>query len=30
MMLPIEALWEHLTLGDKLQLIQLLKAEGLL
>jgi hypothetical protein len=30
MTLPIETLWENLTLGDKLQLIQLLKAEGLL
>jgi hypothetical protein len=30
MTLPIEELWNHLTLGDKLQLIKLLKEEGLI
>ena len=29
-MIPIEVIFEHLSLGDKLLLIQLLKAEGLL
>jgi hypothetical protein len=27
---PIEVMWEHLTLGDKLQLIKLLREEGLI
>ena len=30
MTLPIELLWDHMSLGDKLLLIQLLKDEGLL
>jgi hypothetical protein len=29
-MIPIEVIFDHLSLGDKLALIQLLKAEGLL
>ena len=29
-MIPIEVIFEHLSLGDKLLLIQLLKDEGLL
>ena len=29
-MIPITTIYEHLSLGDKLELIQLLKAEGLL
>ena len=28
--IPIDVIYEHLSLGDKLFLIQLLKAEGLL
>lgn len=30
MTLPITDLWQHLTLGDKLELIKLLKDEGLI
>ena len=30
MTLTIDLLWEHMTLGDKLELIRLLKSEGLL
>ena len=30
MTIPIEELWNHLTLGDKLELIKLLRSEGLL
>lgn len=30
MIIPIAELWQHMTLGDKLELIKLLKDEGLL
>jgi len=30
MTLPLDELWKHLSLGDKLELIKLLKAEGLI
>lgn len=30
MIIPVAVLWEHMTLGDKLELINLMRAEGLI